>query len=147
MIRKLRKTERSEAERTHDRAAGWATDRAIEMDLVGVGSRSAHDLARDREMAALECEWLAAQSQLDDPPTLLEAGARLAHVDAVGVILQLRGAAPNPQMQFAVRESVEHQDLFSDAHRIVQREHQHRRSEAEFEHGRASWREKGGKNG
>src|SRR3546814_4934741 len=77
MIRKLRKTERSEAERTHDRAAGWATDRAIEMDLVGVGSRSAHDLARDREMAALECEWLAAQSQLDDPPTLLEAGARL----------------------------------------------------------------------
>src|SRR3546814_8554263 len=83
-------------------------------------------------MAALECEWLAAQSQLDDPPTLLEAGARLAHVDAVGVILQLRGAAPNPQMQFAVRESVEHQDLFSDAHRIVPREHQHRSSEAEF---------------
>src|SRR3546814_17108949 len=96
MIRKLRKTERSEAERTHDRAAGWATDRAIEMDLVGVGSRSAHDLARDRDMAALECEWLAAQTQLDDPPTLLEPGARPAHAHAVGLIHNPPGPAPPP---------------------------------------------------
>ena len=70
-----------------------------------------------------------AKSLLDDLEDLREARAALVHVDVVGVVFHLGGAAPDAEMQGSLRQAIEHGDFFGEPQRVIPRQHQHRGAE------------------
>jgi hypothetical protein len=83
------------------------------------------DLVGDLDLVAVVGERLAAQRLADDLGDLAEALAARAHVEAERVVLVLRGAAAEPQMQWLLGEQAEHGDLTGEAQRLVPRGDEH----------------------
>ena len=128
-IRESRQADRRNAEIAHDFGARRAADRAVEMHFLADGLGTNADRPLDVPELAAMAERLSRQSLFDDLEHFGEARAALVHVDIVGVVFHLGGAAPDAEMQGALRQAVEHGDLFRQPQRMIPGQHQHRGAE------------------
>ena len=110
-------------------ALAGTADRAVEAHrlLPGLGAQA--DRPLDAPEPAAMPEGLSRQALLDDLEDFGEPRAALVHVDIVGVVFHFRGAAPDAEMQGALRQAVEHRDFFGQPQRVIPGQHQHRRAE------------------
>ena len=85
--------------------------------------------ARLLDVRAVVLAVAALEALQDHLRRLDEALAAGVHVDAEAVELDPPEAAPEAEDDAAVRQMVEHADLFGDAHRVVPRQHDDHRAE------------------
>ena len=90
----------------------------------GIGTDA--DRPLDVPEFAVMRERLSRQPLLDDLEHFGKARAALVHIDIVGIIFHLRGAAPDAEVQGAPGQQVEHGDLLGEPQRMVPGQHQHR---------------------
>ncbi len=86
---------------------------------------------RTLQVAPVIGEGLAVERTVEDLPALAEALARLLHLDAERVVLVLRGAATEPEMEVLLRQMRQRGDLAGEPERLVPGRHEDAGAERE----------------
>ena len=126
------RADRGEPELGHHLRRRWRADRAEEVDLLATRRGAhAHGLL-DPEVGALVGERRALHRAVEDLPSLAEALTRLGHRDAERVVLVLRRAAAEADVELLVGQVAEHRELAGEPQRVVPGRHEHAGAEREI---------------
>src|SRR5262249_36679031 len=85
----------------------------------------------EAEAIAAVVDALLRETLVEHVQNMLVVGARLLEIDAVGVELHRRDAAPHADVEAAAAEVIEHAQLLQQPQRMVERQQIEQRAEAD----------------